>query len=89
MEKKDVPYIVYEGEVARAERHIKRLVAVIVILIALLFVSNVAWLRSWMQYDYDSGAVTVDSKDGGNANYIGEDGDIVNGKDSGAETPQN
>lgn len=32
------------------------------------------------QYDYFSETVTVDSADGGNANYIGNDGDIYNGE---------
>ena len=77
MEEK-VPYIVHEGEVARLERTIKRLVIVVIISIALIFASNAIWLYAWNQYDYESSdtqIVKVDGKDG-NANYIGNDGVI-------------
>lgn len=73
-----VPYIVHEGIVARGERIIRRLIAALVVCIILIFASNALWLYAWMQYDYVSEDVTVDSKDGGNANYIGNDGDIIN-----------
>jgi hypothetical protein len=81
----NVPYIVYEGEQARMERHTKRLVIALVISICLVFASNALWLYAWMQYDYESSEITtqtvdVDAKDG-TANYIGNNGDIVNGKD--------
>lgn len=73
-----VPYIVHEGIVARGERIIRRLIAALVVCIILIFASNALWLYAWMQYDYVSEDVTVDSNDGGNANYIGNDGDIIN-----------
>lgn len=84
MDNKDVPYIVYEGAMARAERHIKRLVIALIVAIVMICVSNIAWLYVWNSYEYvgDSQAVTVDS-DGGNANYIGNDGDISNGESNG------
>lgn len=84
MDNKDVPYIVYEGSMARAERHIKRLVIALIVAIVMICVSNIAWLYLWNSYEYvgDSQAVTVDS-DGGNANYIGNDGDISNGESNG------
>lgn len=78
-----VPYIVYEGEQARMERHTKRLVIALIITILLLFSSNALWLSAWMQYDYigeeEIQQVKVDAKDG-IANYIGNHGDIVNGE---------
>lgn len=78
-----VPYIVHESAMARSERHIKRLWIVLIVAVALIFVSNAAWLWAWMQYDYSAETyteeVTVDSDDGGDANYIGNDGDIVYG----------
>lgn len=78
-----VPYIVYEGEQARMERHTKRLVIALIITILLLFSSNALWLNVWMQYDYigeeEIQQVKVDAKDG-IANYIGNHGDIVNGE---------
>lgn len=36
----DVPYIVYEGEQARNERHIKRLWVALIVAIIALFASN-------------------------------------------------
>lgn len=85
----NVPYIVFEGEVARAERHVKRLLIALVITIALLFISNMIWLNAWTQYDYAEDTITVDSEDGGNANYIGEDGEITNGESSSQKDTQN
>ena len=76
----NVPYIVHESESARAERHIKRLIIALVICIALLFISNMIWLHEWTAFDFTKDTITVDSNDGGNANYVGEDGDITNGE---------
>lgn len=77
----NVPYIVHEGEVARQERHIKRLIAIILILIGLLFASNMAWLYVWNSYDYTTDTQTVDlNSQKGNANYIENGGEILNAK---------
>lgn len=86
-EKNIVPYIVYEGEQARNERTVKRLIIALVIAVLLIFVTNALWLYCWFQYDYVgeetmTQTIDVDAKDG-TANYVGRDGDIVNGKDSG------
>lgn len=77
-----VPYIVHELSMARMERQVKRGWIALIVAVCLLFASNAAWLYAWMQYDYTSEEVIVDvnSDDGGNANYIGNDGDIVNGE---------
>lgn len=80
MENKDVPYIVYEGTVARFERTIRRLIILVGIVILLLFASNALWLYEWNQYDY--GTVDIQNQDGGNANYIGANGYINNAEDS-------
>lgn len=79
----NVPYAVYEGAQARHERTIKRLVAIIIVLIVLLFASHMAWLYVWQSYDYvsEEKTVSVDS-DNGIANYIGNNGDIHNGENS-------
>ena len=63
------------------ERTVKRQWIALIIALCMLFASNVAWLYCWMQYDYSSEEIIVeqDAQDGGNANYIGNDGDIVNG----------
>lgn len=77
----NVPYIVHELSMARMERQIKRLWIAVIAAVFLLFASNAAWLYAWCQYDYSSEEIVVeqDAQDGGNANYIGNDGDIVNG----------
>ena len=76
----NVPYIVYEAERARSERLFKRMWIAIIVAVALIFASNAVWLWAWTLYDYYSETITVDSADGGNANYIGQDGDIYNGE---------
>lgn len=87
MEHRDVPYLVYEATQARNERTIKRLIIVIIISIALIFVSNAIWLYVWSQYDYTSSeSVDLSTDGGGDANYIGNNGDIVNGESKGSES---
>lgn len=73
-----VPYMVYETAQARNERDKKRLLIALVVSVVLVFISNAIWLWAWMQYDYTSEEIIVDSNDGGNANYIGQNGDINN-----------
>lgn len=88
-----VPYIVYESEQARSERHIKRLVIAVITAVAMLFTSNLVWLYAWCQYDYVSDSTTVSIEGDGDgdanyigdyANYIGNDGDI-NGENNSTE----
>lgn len=81
MENKDVPFIVHEGIMSRMERQVKRLFVLLVVAIVAVVVSNAVWLYAWMQYDYSCDTVTVDGKEG-IANYIGNDGEIINGEDS-------
>lgn len=56
---------------------IKRQWIIIIVLIAVLFASNMAWLWVFQSYDYTSYEQTTDS--GGINNYIGGDGDVNNG----------
>lgn len=79
-----VPYIVHESAMARNERAVKRLVIAIVLIALLWFATIGIGVYAWMQYDYtnEESAVDVDANDGV-ANYIGNDGDIVNGADYG------
>ena len=83
-----VPYIVHESSMARMERQIKRLWIALIVSVVLLFLSSAIFTWAWMQYDYTSEETIVDvnSDDGGNANYIGNDGDIVNGESDRTET---
>lgn len=85
MDDNRVPYIVFEGEMARHERTVKRLVIALLISIALIFVSNMAWLWFFNQFDYESDMVTVNSQEEGNASYMGGDGVIDNGRSTSEE----
>ena len=75
-----VPYVVYEGEMARQERMVKRLFTALIVSVLIIFASNACWIWLWNQYDYVDDAVDIENEDG-NANYIGNDGDIYNGID--------
>lgn len=83
-----VPYVVHEATVARQERQIKRMWIALIVAVALIFASNAIWLYAWMQYDYSSEEIIVDAEDNGNANYIGQDGNIYNGEDNSAKTQE-
>lgn len=78
-----VPYVVHESSMARAERQAKRLIAIIILLIVLFVGSNVGWLIYENQFEdvITSEEIIVDAEENGIANYIGNDGDIYNGKD--------
>ena len=74
-----VPYIVHESAMARAERSAKRLWVVVILLIVLLVGTNGAWLWYESQFETVTTEITQENADGYN-NYIGNDGDIVNGE---------
>ena len=73
-----IPYAAHEYEMARSERHIVRLWIVIIVCIALLFVSNALWLWAWTSYDYVS-EETVYTQDGQGTNIIGNSNEVLNG----------
>ena len=75
---KDVPYIVHEGALARLERVIKRMWVLVLSLIILLFVSNAAWIWYCNQLETVESWEITQENEGGNNNYIGNDGDITN-----------
>lgn len=79
---KDVPYIVYESEMARLERIIKRQFILIVLTILLLVGTNACWLYYEQQFEdvVTTEEVTqdVDSGDGGDA--IINDGVHIDGE---------
>lgn len=77
-----VPYVAYESALARQDKHIKQLFIALIAAIVVTLASNAIWLYCWMQYDYSSDTYTIESQDGGNANFIGNDGDIHNGENS-------
>lgn len=74
----------YEAEMgfALAERTIKRLFIALILAIIAIVGTNVAWLVYISQYEVESYAVDISSDGGGNANYIGNYGDIINGENS-------
>ena len=84
----NIPWMAHEFAMVRMERQVKRGWIALIVAVCLLFASNAAWLYAWCRYDYSSDQiVTVDGKDG-IANYIGNDGDIVNGENHGSETEE-
>jgi hypothetical protein len=52
--KPDVPYIVYEGELARAERYVKRLWRALIAAIVALAIAVIAFLWYLSLYDFSS-----------------------------------
>jgi hypothetical protein len=86
MDNPNVPYIVHEVALARAERNTKRFFIALEVCIILLFGSNAIWLYCWTSYDYlgsETQTVTVDGKEG-TANFIGNDG-VIYGQDKGQD----
>ncbi len=81
MDNNNVPYIVYEGAQAKNERTVKRLVIALVIAIALIFASNMAWLYVWSSYEY-VGESTTYTQDGLGTNIIGSMNEVDNGADT-------
>ena len=75
----NIPYIAFESEMARHERTIKRLLIALVAAIILLFVSNIAWLWFFNQFDYSTDTVTQGTEQGDNS-YMGAGASVVNGK---------
>lgn len=70
----DVPYIVHEGAMARADRDKKRLWIVILILIAALIACNVGWIAFESQFET---ICWEQDGDGLNNMNTGEQGDVV------------
>ena len=88
----NVPFAVFEGTQIRHERTVKRIIIALIIAIVLIFASNAIWLYAWCQYDYTSTDETTQSETvdvdagSGTANYIGDNGDIINGENNSKES---
>ena len=81
--------IAFERMQAKDERNDRWRNIIIILLILLLVATNVIWIVAWNSYDYvDDYSVDVDAGDGGNANYIGNDGDIYNGTSNSTQTQE-
>jgi hypothetical protein len=79
----DVPFAVLEANEARHERREIKLWVLILVLVFFLVGTNVAWLVYESQFveTETSEEIIVDADDNGIANYIGNNGDIINGED--------
>ena len=80
----NVPYLVHESEMARAERTIKRLWITTLILIFMLVGTNAAWI--WYENQFEDVVTTTyeaDAMDGGNAVINGEGSVNINGESEG------
>ena len=76
----------FERMQAKDEKNDRWRNIIIITLIILLVVTNAMWLVAWNQYDYvDTYDVDLDSGEGGDANYIGNNGDISYGEDNSTE----
>ncbi len=65
------------------KRTIKKQWILIIVLVILLAATNIYHVYQWSQFD----TIVVDSGDGGNAGYVGNDGDVNNyGQGSGTQT---
>lgn len=82
-ENRNVPYIVYESAMVRAERTIKKLTIVAVVALVLMFVTNIAWIYEWTQFDTIS--YGQDGEGVNNVN-LGTQGDVLNGTERKSET---
>ena len=72
-----VPYVVHESAMVRAERQIKSLVWVIVLLIVLLVGSNIAWIAYENSFDDMAETYTVE-QDGADTNNSVINGGVIN-----------
>ena len=73
----NVPYVVHESAMARAERQSKRLVAVIILLIVLLVGSNICWIAYENSFDDMTETYTVE-QDGAETNNSVINGGVIN-----------
>lgn len=73
---REVPYIVYESSMGRAERIIKKLIIALIVAVVLIFASNGIWLWYISQYDFET--YTYDyEQDGQGVNVIGENNEVT------------
>lgn len=76
---KMIPYIVHEAALMRAEKTIKRLTIIAVLAIVLMFITNIAWMYEWTQFD----TITYEQDGEGLNNVnVGTQGDVLNGAES-------
>lgn len=86
--KTNIPYIVYEGEMARAERNFKRMWAVVIVLVSLLVATNTGWLVYESQFETVETTQIEAEQDGSGVNIVGG-GDISYGAESYSHQDEN
>ena len=77
-----VPYMVYDMDMARAERHSKRWMIAAIVMAVMLFATNIGWLIYESQFATVS---YVQDGEGMNNVNIGEQGDLFYGAESESE----
>lgn len=87
MSEQSIPYITYENSNARWERIVRRLMILWIITVIVAIIAIVAVDYGWRQFIFESDieSYTVSTDGAGNANYIGNDGEIYNGGESSCE----
>lgn len=71
---KSVPYIVFESEMARQERHSKRLLILCIIIFVALIATNAGWIYYESQWEDEviTQEITQDSGIGGTNTFSGK-----------------
>ena len=75
-----IPYVVHESEMARERKHTKHVWIALFLVFATLVASNAYWIYKDHQY-VDEEVTVTQTGDSAFNNYVGNDGDIVNGAD--------
>ena len=83
-----IPLVALQDAMYAAERHNKRLIAVIILLILALVLSNAFWVYEWNQYDYVADDYSIDAEQDGDYNVIGA-GDIEYGTPKSNDSQEN
>lgn len=74
-----VPYDVFSEAVGKYDGVVRRLVIVVCVVVALLFITNSLWLYAWASGELGRSSVSV-VNDGGSTSVVGGDGGIGDGK---------
>lgn len=82
-----ISYSAYQMAQANNRKNIRNIIIALIVAIVMIFGTNLAWLLVWNSYEFygEETIVELDSNDGGNANYIGNNGDINNGTSASGE----
>lgn len=77
MENKSIYEAAFEFTIEKMNQTIKRMLIIIIMLIIAVIATNVGWIIYESQYE--SYTYTLAAGESGNANYIGNEGNINNG----------